>query len=137
MYRLILAGIALLPLSCASNNPVPDAGSLASRPPPGSNEILREKISIADGLEIIVSDVVIPANATVPRHYHPGEEFLYVLEGSAVQVEQGKPDRVLSAGDAYVIAPRAIHSPRAGPRGARAVVCRVHIAGEAERIPVP
>ena len=61
-------------------------------PPPGSNQILRAPVTIADGLEVIISDVVIPPNATVPRHYHPGEEFLYVLEGSAVQVEEGKPD---------------------------------------------
>jgi quercetin dioxygenase-like cupin family protein len=77
---------------------------------------------------------VIPPNATVPRHYHPGEEFVYVLEGSAVHVEQGKPDRILKAGDTYVIAPRAIHAPRGGADGARAVVFRVHVQDAEERI---
>ena len=66
--------------------------------PPGSNQMLRAPLTIADGLEVIISDVVIPPNATVPRHYHPGEEFLYVIEGSAVHVEEGKDDRILSAG---------------------------------------
>jgi quercetin dioxygenase-like cupin family protein len=88
-------------------------------------------------LEVIVSDVIIPPNATVPRHYHPGQEFLYVIEGSAVHVEQGKPDLPLKAGDTYVIPPRAIHSPRGGPEGARAIVFRVHVKGQPERIDAP
>ena len=103
-------------------------------PPPGSNEMLRAPITIANGLEVIISDVVIPPNATVPRHYHPGEEFLYVLKGSAIQVEEGKPDQILKAGDAYVIAPRAVHAPRGGPDGARAIVFRIHVEGTEERI---
>ena len=72
--------------------------------------------------------------ATVPRHYHPGEEFVYMIEGSAVLVEEGKPDRILEAGDSYVIPPRAVHAPRGGSDGARAVVFRVHVAGKPERI---
>ncbi|QLC23832.1 cupin domain-containing protein [Parasphingopyxis algicola] len=109
----------------------------AEVPPPGSNQRLRAPITIAEGLEVIISDVVIPAGAAVPRHYHPGEEFLYVLEGSAVHVQEGQADITLSAGDSYVIPPRAIHSPRGGPDGARAVVFRVHVDGQPERILVP
>ena len=106
----------------------------ATRPPPGSNLMLRGPITISEDLEVIISDVVIPAGATVPRHYHPGEEFVYVIEGSAVHVEAGKADQILSAGDAYVIPPEAEHAPRGGPDGARAIVFRVHKAGLPERI---
>lgn len=105
--------------------------------PPGSNEMTRAPIASAEGLEVIISDVIIPPNMTVPGHYHPGEEFIYVIEGSAIHVEEGKPDQVLSAGDTYVIPPRAIHMPRGGPEGARAIVFRVHVADQPERIPVP
>lgn len=105
-----------------------------TRPPPGSNQMLRAPITISDDLEVIISDVVIPPGATVPRHFHPGEEFVYVVEGSAVHVEEGKPDQVLSAGDAYVIPPEAEHAPRGGPDGARAIVFRVHKDGLPERI---
>ena len=96
--------------------------------------MLRAPITISDGLEVIVSDVVIPPGATVPRHFHPGEEFVYVIEGSAVHVEAGKLDQVLSAGDGYVIPPEAEHAPRGGPDGARAIVFRVHKDGLPERI---
>ena len=56
---------------------------------PGSNEMLRAPITAAPELEVLISDVIIPAGAEVPRHYHPGEEFVYVIEGSAIHVEQG------------------------------------------------
>jgi len=109
------------------------ASQADSRPPPGSNQVLRAPLSMAEGLEVIVSDVVIPPNGTVPRHYHPGEEFVYLIEGSAVHVEEGKPDLIMKAGDSYVIPPRAVHAPRGGPDGARAIVFRFHPQGTEER----
>ena len=107
------------------------------RPPPGSNEMLRSPLSALPGAEVIVSDVVIPPNGQVARHYHPGEEFLYLIEGTAIHVEAGKPDLPLKAGDTYTIPPRAIHAPKGGPEGARAIVFRVHVAGQPERIDAP
>ena len=109
----------------------------ATRPPPGSNEVLRSPLAGTPGVEVIVSDVVIPPNGQVARHYHPGEEFLYLIEGTAIHVEQGKPDLPLKVGDSYAIPPRAIHAPRGGPEGARAIVFRVHVAGQPERIDAP
>ena len=138
MRNVIALLSALLVTSCASvhqdESSSPEVPGHAHRPPPGSNLMLRAPITVEGDLEVLISDVVIPPGATVPRHYHPGEEFIYVLEGSAVHVEEGKPDRVLEAGDSYVIAPGAIHAPRAGPEGARAVVFRVHVSGAEERI---
>ena len=106
-------------------------------PAPGSNEVLRSPLAGTPGVEVIVSDVVIPPNGQVARHYHPGEEFLYLIEGTAIHVEEGKADLPLKAGDSYAIPPRAIHSPRGGPDGARAIVFRVHVAGQPERIEAP
>ena len=120
--------------ACLSTADAPEAAEEMTRPPPGSNEMLRANLTHDPHLEVIISDVVIPAGATVPSHFHPGEEFVYVIEGSAVHVEDGKPDQILSAGDSYVIPPDAIHAPRGGPDGARAIVFRVHRNGLPERI---
>jgi len=133
---VVAAGVyaAALPFAYAqAQQEVPQA----TRPPAGSNEMLRAPLSALPGSEVIVSDVVIPPNAQVARHYHPGEEFLYVIEGSAIHIEQGKPDRLLKAGESYAIPPFAIHSPKGGPEGARAIVFRVHLAGQPERIDAP
>ena len=111
---------------------VSDVGGDNSGPelPPGSNEMLRAPLTLAEGTEVIVSDVIIPPNATVPRHYHPGEEFVYIIEGSVVHVEEGKPEFILKAGEATTIAPKREHEPRGTEEGARAIVFRVHPEGE-------
>lgn len=105
------------------------------RPPPGSNEVLVAPLALAEGLEVIISDVVIPPNAAVPPHSHPGQEFVYVIEGSAMHVEEGVEQRVYHAGEAFTIEPGVVHSPYATEEGARAIVFRVHVDGQPERIP--
>ena len=135
LYWLAAAGLIATALPFAYAQEAPPAG--AGRLPPGSNEVLRSILAEDPNLEVIVSDVIIPPNASVPRHYHPGQEFLYLIEGTAVHVEEGRPDLPLKAGDTYVIPPRAIHSPRGGPEGARAIVFRVHVKDQPERIEAP
>ncbi|WP_284124189.1 VOC family protein [Parerythrobacter aestuarii] len=116
--------------------PLDDPAGLPPRGP-GSNTALTAPITVGGPLSVIISDVVIPAGGQVPRHCHPGQEFLYMVEGSATHVEHGKPDRQLGPGDAYVIPAGAIHSPIGGPEGGRAVVFRVHVEGQPERVAVP
>ncbi|WP_427964127.1 cupin domain-containing protein [Altererythrobacter sp.] len=149
MRRLSLAvatlGLSLGLAACdQASKPDPDAeiaSAMQVHVPaglePGSNEMLRSALKSDPDHEVLISDVIIPPGAEVPRHFHPGEEFVYVIEGSAVHVEEGKPDRLIKAGDAMVIPPEAVHAPRGGPEGARAIVFRVHVAGQPERIPVP
>ena len=70
------------------------------RPPPGSNEMLRAPVSSVEGLEVIISDVVIPPGAQVPRHFHPGEDGLEILAAQPVAVDtrhQSLGDRAVGA----------------------------------------
>lgn len=48
------------------------------------DNIMTSQLELVEGIEVVVSHVVIPANTTLPKHWHPGEEFIYVLEGSVV-----------------------------------------------------
>ena len=135
MTLVTIAMLAALP-GCEQSS-VGLAACEVPLPAPGSNEILRSTVEAAEGIEVIMADVYIPPDAKVPRHYHPGEEFVYVLSGSAVQVEEGKPDRLLQSGDAYVIPKEAVHEPYGGPDGARAIVFRLHVEGMEERYTIP
>ena len=104
--------------------------------PPGSNEILRSPLESPediDDIEVIISDVIVPPNGALPLHYHPGEEFLYVLEGSTVHDVDGQPIEIIEAGDGRVIPYKRRHEPRATEEGARVLVFRVHEEGEPER----
>ena len=137
-FVAIILGIAITVSGCAHHNSQNTTAKInqTSQLPAGSNMMLRAPITISDGLEVIISDVIIPPNAAVPAHYHPGEEFVYVIEGYAVHIEEGKAEQILKKGDAYVIPPEAVHSPRAGAEGARAIVFRVHVQGMPERVDV-
>ena len=134
----ILFSILLIVFLCGCEQSQSESVACAAPlPPPGSTELLRTKIRAADNIEIIVASVFLPPGVEVPRHYHPGEEFLYVVQGSAVHVEEGQENRELKAGEAYVIPPEVIHEPYGGPDGAHAIVFRIHIEGEEERYLVP
>ncbi len=86
-----------------------------------------------EGTEVIVSRVVMPPNTALPRHWHPGEEFAYVLEGSTVLRRDGKPDLTALKGDVVKIPLREIHSAATTDQGATILVFRVHELGKPER----
>ena len=106
------------------------------RPTPPLNNVLHAELASAPGLEVIVSVVELPPHTTLPKHLHPGEEFAYVMEGSMVLWQEGKPDRALKAGDAGGVPLRQVHTTKTGAEGAKLLVFRVHAKGEPERIPV-
>lgn len=91
------------------------------QPPQGINQVLEGPISAAPGHTLIVGDLNMPAGATIPRHYHYGEEFIYALGGSAVVSRAGMADMTLHPGEGLRIAPGVVHWGKAGPEGFRAV----------------
>ena len=98
-----------------------------------AENLLRESIAGADGKEVIVSRVSFPPHTELPWHWHPGEEFFYVIEGSVTLKRRGEPDLTAAQGGAQKIAPQVIHTGRTGEQGAELVIFRVHAAGEPER----
>src|ERR1700681_3648066 len=49
------------------------------------------KSDLPGGKEAITFMTEIPPGSSTPRHYHPGQELAYVLEGTGVMHEIGKP----------------------------------------------
>jgi quercetin dioxygenase-like cupin family protein len=64
------------------------------------------------GREVIQARVTFAPGAAFGRHRHPGEEIIYVLEGSLEYVVEGKPPVTLRAGEVLFIPTGAIHSAR-------------------------
>jgi quercetin dioxygenase-like cupin family protein len=46
------------------------------------------------------------------RHWHPGEEIVYVLEGSLEYAVEGKPPVTLKAGEVLFIPAGTIHAAK-------------------------
>jgi len=66
----------------------------------------------APGREVIQARVEIDPGVTSPKHRHPGEEIIYVLEGTLEYQVEGKPPVTLKAGDVLFIPARTIHTAK-------------------------
>ncbi len=56
--------------------------------------------------------VELEPGTTAPRHSHPGEEIIYVLEGTWEYTLEGKPPVIVKAGEVLFIPAGTIHSAR-------------------------
>ena len=101
----------------------------------GSNEIWHEETDAAPGHELIVADLRLPPDAVGETHWHPWNEYLYIIGGTAVLEIAGEEPRTLVAGDKVIIPRHAVHTPKAGPEGVRAIVSRVHVVGDPVTVP--
>jgi quercetin dioxygenase-like cupin family protein len=74
-------------------------------------DLQRHDLSVT-GREVIQTIVELAPGTTAPRHTHPGEEIIYVLEGMWEYTVEGKPPVILKAGDVLFIPAGTIHSAR-------------------------
>jgi quercetin dioxygenase-like cupin family protein len=66
----------------------------------------------AQGREVIQARVEIDPGVSSPRHRHPGEEIIYVLEGALEYQVEGKPPVTLRAGDVLFIPAGTVHAAK-------------------------
>jgi quercetin dioxygenase-like cupin family protein len=64
-------------------------------------ELINADLAEFPGKEARLYTVELAPGAITPRHRHPGHYFSYVLEGTGVLEEDGKPERSLKPGIAY------------------------------------
>lgn len=129
-----LLGIFAAYQSTASNHDDPSQGQPVSGVK--LENLLKAELEGAAGTEVIVSRVTLPPNTSLPKHWHPGEEFGYVLEGSVVLWQQGKEDMVAKKGDVVKVPLKQVHTAITKDEGATVLVFRVHEQGKPERVPV-
>ena len=98
--------------------------------------LLRTQLEGVDGTEVIVSRVQIPANTSLPKHWHPGEEFVYILEGSVTLWQKDKKGITGRTGEVVKVPLEQVHTGITGSEGASLLVFRVHEQGKPERVMV-
>ena len=81
--------------------------------PPGTTrvDLQRHDISIA-GHEAVQLRVDFAPRASFPRHRHPGEEIIYVIQGSIEYQLDGEAPVTIKAGDVLFVPDGAIHAAR-------------------------
>ena len=74
-------------------------------------DLQRSDLSVL-GREVVQVRVELDPGVAFGRHTHPGEEIVYVLEGSLAYEVDGKPPVTLKAGDVLFIPAGAIHAAK-------------------------
>ncbi len=81
--------------------------------PQGSTrtDLQRHDLGI-QGWEALQARVDFVPGASFPAHRHPGEEIIYVIEGSLEYGVEGKPPQTLKTGDVLFVPAGVFHSAR-------------------------
>jgi quercetin dioxygenase-like cupin family protein len=74
-------------------------------------DLQRQDLS-TPGREAVQVRVDIAPGAAFPKHSHPGEEIIYVLEGTLEYQIEDQPPVTLKAGDVFFIPAGATHSAK-------------------------
>jgi quercetin dioxygenase-like cupin family protein len=87
------------------------SGAVQQAPGLWRTDLQRQDLS-APGREMVQSRVDIGPEAPLVKHTHPGEEIIYVLEGSLEYQLEGQPPRTFHAGEALTVPAGVVHAVR-------------------------
>ena len=85
--------------------------ALSQQPGIKRTDLQRHDLSVP-GREVIQVRVELAPGVSFPKHTHPGEEIIYVLEGSLEYEVEGKPPVTLKAGEVLFIPAGTVHAAR-------------------------
>ena len=85
--------------------------ALAQQPGIKRTDLQRHDLS-TPGREVVQTRVDFAPGVAFPKHSHPGEEIVYVIEGSVQYEVEGQPPVTLKAGEVLFIPAGAIHSAK-------------------------
>ena len=72
--------------------------------------VLQQSNLSVPGREVVTAIAEFQPGASVGRHTHPGEEAGYLLEGTILLEQDGKPPVTLSAGGTFFIPAGTVHN---------------------------
>ena len=128
LARIVVLAVLLGAVLVASN--LPDASNVPTK----ANVKTLMQTALAEeftpGREVLVDLVEIPPNTTLDRHWHPGEEFHYYLEGEVEIKIDGERSIIGTPGAVGHVPFKKRHMAVAGEKGAKILVFRVHTKGE-------
>jgi quercetin dioxygenase-like cupin family protein len=88
-----------------------DTGKVQQAPGLWRTDLQKQNLSIP-GREVVQARVDIGPEAPMVMHSHPGEEVIYVLEGSLEYQIEGQPAKTYQAGQALTVPAGVAHGVR-------------------------
>jgi quercetin dioxygenase-like cupin family protein len=74
-------------------------------------ELQRHDLSIP-GREVVQMRGDFPSGVATPKHTHPGEEIVYVLEGTLEFQLEGQPPVTVKAGEVFFVPAGTVHTAK-------------------------
>lgn len=103
--------LAVIGLLCAQH-----AGAQGEAPSGFSGNkvipLVRADLTGVPNRQVIANIYEVPAGAMVPRHFHHGDEFHFVLAGEWAAEVEGKPTHIMKAGDSQYVPRELWHGGR-------------------------
>ena len=123
VHATILIGFFAITIALVADGQVKDGGG-------GFTELHRAEVVGARSLEVVMGLIERPAESISGKHYHPGGEFGFVLEGAITVSNEGGSEVTLRAGDSFYQPPGEWHVVSTTAEGTRGVVFRVLKKGQ-------
>ena len=99
--------------------------------------LLKTDLAGTEGREGVVWAIEIAPGAATGKHYHPGHEFVYVLEGAGRTSVEGKPEATVRAGEVVYLPPGQVHETTNASATAPAKALVVYIGAKGQPLVVP
>ena len=99
--------------------------------------LLKTDLAGTEGREGVVWLIEIAPGAATGKHYHPGHEFVYVLEGAARTEVEGKLEATVQAGEVLYLPPGQVHKTTNASATAPAKALVVYIGEKDQPLVVP
>lgn len=101
------------------------------------SELYKADLLTSDGNETGIFLAELGPGANIGKHYHPGDAFAYILDGTMLLEIEGKPSVTLTAGQSGSLPPRTVHDDRNSSRTAPLKFLVFHVAKKGEPLAVP
>ena len=103
----------------------------------GVAELYRADLVTSDGKEASMFMAELAPGASMGNHYHPGDAFAYILEGTMLLEIAGKPSVTLTVGQSGSLPPRTVHDDKNPSQTAPLKFLVFHVAKKGDPLAVP
>ena len=100
-------------------------------------EVYKADLATSEGKEASMFLAELAPGANMGKHYHPGDAFAYILEGTMLLEIVGKESVTLKAGQSGSLPPRTVHDDKNASQTAPLKFLVFHVAKKGDPLAVP
>jgi len=135
--RPILATAMIFALGLVGGVSITGFGSAMQQQHVKVAELYKADLVTSDGKEASMFLAELGPGANMGKHYHPGDAFAYILEGTMLLEIAGGKAVTLKSGQSGSLPPRTVHDDRNASQTAPLKFLVFHVAKKGDPLAVP